>query len=31
MKPNIHTALTHEPWSKGKLVEQKTPLKLKDI
>ncbi len=31
MKPNIHTALTHEPWNKGKLVGQKAPLKLKDI
>jgi hypothetical protein len=30
MKPNIHTALAHEPWSKGKLVGQKAPLKLKD-
>lgn len=31
MKPNMHTALTHEPWNKGKLVGQKAPLKLKDI
>jgi len=31
MKPNIHTALAHEPWNKGKLVGQKAPLKLKDI
>jgi hypothetical protein len=31
MKPNTHTALTHEPWNKGKLVGQKAPLKLKDI
>ena len=31
MKPNIHTALTHEPWNKGKIVGQKAPLKLKDI
>lgn len=31
MKPHVHTALTHEPWNKGKLVGQKAPLKLKDI
>ena len=31
MKPNVLTALTHEPWNKGKLVGQKPPLKLKDI
>lgn len=31
MKSNIHTAFTHEPWSKGKLVGQKAPVKPKDI
>lgn len=31
MKPTMHTASTHEPWNKGKLVGQKSPLKLKDI
>lgn len=30
MKPNVHTALTHEPWNKGKLVGQQPPLKLKE-
>ncbi len=31
MKPNLHTSLTHEPWTKGRLVAREAPLKLKDI
>lgn len=31
MKPNMHTALTHEPLRKGKLVVQRAPLNLNDI
>ena len=28
---SLHTAQSHEPWNKGKLIGQKAPLKLKDI
>ncbi len=28
---NTSTTTTREPWNKGKLVGQKTPLRLKDI
>ena len=31
MNQSIRTASTREPWNKGKLVGQKTPLRLKDI
>jgi hypothetical protein len=31
MEPFIHTATHNVPWNKGQLVEQKAPLKLKDI
>ena len=27
----LHTLESHEPWNKGKLIGQKSPLKLKDI
>lgn len=28
---SLHTSQRYQPWSKGKLVGQKAPLKLKDI
>ena len=31
MNPNTSATLKREPWNKGKLVGQKSPLKLKDI
>ena len=27
----MNTSLSHEPWNKGKLIGQKSPLRLKDI
>ena len=27
----MNTSHSHEPWNKGKLIGQKSPLKLKDI
>ena len=31
MEQSVSAGLRHEPWNKGKLVGQKSPLKLKDI
>jgi hypothetical protein len=31
MRPNFHEEKPHVPWNKGRLVGQKTPLKLKEI
>jgi integrase len=31
MKPSVTASHRHEPWNKGKLVGQKSPLKLKEI
>jgi hypothetical protein len=30
-KPRANTRVRHQPWNKGKLVGQKSPLKLEEI